>query len=135
MTMTSTDPSTIAGPILEQLEQAWNEGDGAAFGAAFADESDFVNIRGEHHRGAANIGHGHQGIFDSIYAGSTVSYELDLARELTPGSILAVATSTLDAPGGPLKGIHNSRMTMVMVEQDDDWAITAFHNTLVVQGG
>ena len=50
------------------------------------------------------------------------------------GTILAVATSTLDAPSGPLQGIHTAHFTMVIAEQGDDWAITAFHNTLVAEG-
>jgi uncharacterized protein (TIGR02246 family) len=133
MQTTATSTEAIATTILEQLEQAWNAGDGAAFGAPFADESDFVNVRGEHHRGADNIAHGHQAIFDSIYAGSTVRFRLDIARPVA-GTILAVASSTLDAPSGPLKGIHNARFTMVIAEQGDDWRVTAFHNTLVAEG-
>ena len=133
MQTTATSTEAIATTILEQLEQAWNAGDGAAFGAPFADESDFVNVRGEHHRGADNIAHGHQAIFDSIYAGSTVRFRLDMARPVA-GTILAVASSTLDAPSGPLKGIHNARFTMVIAEQGDDWRVTAFHNTLVAEG-
>jgi uncharacterized protein (TIGR02246 family) len=133
MQTTATSTEAIATTILEQLEQAWNAGDGAAFGAPFADESDFVNVRGEHHRGADNIAHGHQAIFDSIYAGSTVRFRLDMARPVA-GTILAVATSTLDAPSGPLQGIHNARFTMVIAEQGDDWRVTAFHNTLVAEG-
>ena len=133
MQTTATSTEAIATTILEQLEQAWNAGDGAAFGAPFADESDFVNVRGEHHRGADNIAHGHQAIFDSIYAGSNVRFRLDVARPLA-GGILAVATSTLDAPSGPLKGIHDARFTMVIAEQGDDWRVTAFHNTLVAEG-
>ena len=132
MTTTSADPTTIATTILQQLEGAWNDADGAAFGAPFADESDFVNVRGEHHRGADNIARGHQGIFDTIYAGSTVRYRLELARPVA-GGILAVANATLDAPSGPLQGIHNSRMTMVIAEQGDDWRVAAFHNTLVAE--
>ena len=133
MTTTTADPTTIAATILQQLERAWNDADGAAFGASFADESDFVDIRGGHHRGKAEIAHGHQAIFDSIYAGSTVRLRLNVARPVA-GGILAVATSTLDAPSGPLQGIHTARFTMVIVEQGDDWAITAFHNTLVAEG-
>ena len=49
------------------------------------------------------------------------------------GGILAVANATLDAPSGPLQGIHNSRMTMVIAEQGDDWRVAAFHNTLVAE--
>jgi uncharacterized protein (TIGR02246 family) len=133
MQTTVTSTEAIATTILEQLEQAWNAGDGAAFGAPFADESDFVNVRGEHHRGADNIAHGHQAIFDSIYAGSTVRFRLDMARPVA-GTILAVATSTLDVPSGPLQGIHNARFTMVIAEQGDDWRVAAFHNTLVAEG-
>jgi hypothetical protein len=47
---------------------------------------------------------------------------------------MAVASATLDVPGGPLKGIHNSRFIMLMVEKGDDWRIAAFHNTLVAEG-
>lgn len=132
MTTTTADPTTIATTILQQLERAWNDADGAAFGAPFADESDFVDIRGGHHRGKAEIAHGHQAIFDSIYAGSTVRFRLDVARPVA-GGILAVATSTLDAPGGPLQGIHDARFTMVIAEQGDDWRVASFHNTLVAE--
>jgi uncharacterized protein (TIGR02246 family) len=125
--------TALAASFVERLEQAWNIADGAAFGAQFADESDFVNVRGEHHRGATAIARGHQGIFDTIYADSTVRYRLELARELAPGVIMAVASATLDVPGGPLKGIHNSRFTMLIVEQGDDWRIAAFHNTFVAE--
>lgn len=132
--MTTALAETNAVAIVEQLEAAWNAGDGMAFGAVFADESDFVDIRGGHHRGGAQIGRGHQALFDSIYSGSTVRMRLDIARPPAPGFILAVATSTLDAPHGPLQGVNRSRMTMVIAEQDGRWAITAFHNTLIVEG-
>ena len=133
-TSTTIDtPTAIAETILQQLEQAWNDADGAAFGSQFADESDFVDIRGGHHRGAADIGHGHQAIFDSIYAGSTVSVRLELARALAPGFILALAGSTLDVPQGPMQGVHQARMTMLIAAPGADWRITAFQNTLVME--
>jgi uncharacterized protein (TIGR02246 family) len=134
ITTSSIDATAIAARLFEQLERAWNDADGSAFAAPFADESDFVDIRGGHHRGADAIARGHQGIFDSIYAGSTVRYQVDLARELAPGSVLAVASATLDAPVGPLQGVNLSRATVVITEQDGGWKITAFHNTLVAQG-
>ena len=115
------------------IESAWNDADGERYGAEFADVTDFVNIRGEHHHGDGSyIGAAHQGIFDSIYKGSTVRYEVDEARQLAPGVVVAHATSTLDAPSGPLQGTHNSKMTVVLVEEGGSWKATAFHNTLVV---
>jgi len=128
----SADPATIATTVIEQLERAWNAGDGAAFGSEFADETDFVNVRGEHHRGDGElIGRAHQGIFDSIYAGSRVQYRLEVARPLAPGHVLAVAAATLEVPHGPMAGTNRARITMVIAENDDRWAVTAFHNTLV----
>ena len=134
--MLQTEPTTVAAEKFEQLEQAWNRADGAAFGAAFADETDFVNVRGEHHRGdGAAIGRAHQEIFDSIYAGSSVRYRVDVAREIAPGTILASVAATLDAPSGPMRGVNDARITAVITEQDDRWAIEAFHNTLVIAAG
>jgi uncharacterized protein (TIGR02246 family) len=77
---------------------SWNDADGAAFGEAFLDDAEFVDIRGSHHRGRAAIGHGHQAIFDSIYARSNVRYKVDVAHAISPGCFLAVASATLDAP-------------------------------------
>jgi uncharacterized protein (TIGR02246 family) len=132
MDTTTVAPTTVADAVFAGLEAAWNTADGAAFGAAFAAETDFVDIRGEHHRGGPDaMGAGHQAIFDTIYAGSTVAYRVDVAREAAPGVLVAVATSTLDAPGGPLAGVHHSRVTAVLRGAGDRWEITAFQNTLV----
>ena len=129
--MTETSPTAIATDLLAQLEAAWNAGDGAAYGAPFASDADFVDIRGDHHRGAAAIGGGHQAVLDSIYRGSTTTYRVDGARHLAPACVLAHATATLDAPGGPLAGRHTSTVTAVLVQGDAGWRIAAFHNTLV----
>jgi uncharacterized protein (TIGR02246 family) len=130
----TTDPVSVATAVLTQLQDAWNAADGARYGAAFTGDSDFVTIRGEHFRGADVIAAGHQGILDSIYRGSTVKIELDVAREVLPGVALAVATSTLDAPSGPLQGRHDSRMTLVITSHNNGWLVDALHNTLVAEG-
>lgn len=121
----------VAEEVLRTLEQAWNAADGAAFGAPFTDDADFVAIRGDHHRTRAAIARGHQAIFDTIYRGSTIRHELTQARALADDVILAHSTQTLDAPGGPLAGTHRSTSTLVLVRTPDGWRIAAFHNTLV----
>ena len=132
-THTQVDARAVASKLFEHLESAWNAADGAASGDVFADETDFVNIRGEHFRGdGVMIGEAHQGIFDTIYLGSTMHYEVEVAREIAPGCIVAVVTSTLDAPTGPLQGVNQSRITGVITGRDGDWSIIAFQNTLVM---
>lgn len=130
----TTDPTAIATELFNRLQSAWNAGDGPAFGEPFADVTDFVDIRGVHHHGDGQaMGRGHQHIFDTIYKGSTIRYQVTSARVAVPGCIVATATATLDAPAGPMLGTNESRITAVVVQQGDRWAITAFHNTLVIQ--
>ena len=125
------DPKSIVEPVIERLESAWNSADGAAYAAPFMPDADFVNIRGELHSGAENIGAGHQGIFDSIYKGSTVDYSLVKARELRDGEILAHVSGKLHVPEGPLAGDHEAIGTVVLVPADGEHRIAAYHNTLV----
>ncbi len=133
MTITNTpDAVAVVEPIVEHLQQAWNSGDGMGFAGPFAEDADFVEIRGGHHHGAVAVGHGHEAIFGTIYAGSTVDLEVEMARSVGPGVVVALVHSTMTAPTGPMQGVNRARMTMVIVEEADRWAITQFHNTLVI---
>ena len=125
------DAAAIAETIMQRLELAWNRADGAAFGEPFSAGADFVAIRGDLHTGRNAIAAGHQQILDTIYAGSTVRYQVLQARELDGRVILAHARCTLSAPGGPLAGEHASTITVVLVKHHDQYEITAFHNTLI----
>jgi len=115
--------------IVRQLEAAWNAMDPVAFSAPFAEDADFVNIVGEHHRGRIAIVEGHRAIFRDFYADSTTKLKLLAARLLRPGVALAHVHSTLDAPKGPLAGRSTAVFSMVLIEQNGRWEIAAFHNT------
>jgi uncharacterized protein (TIGR02246 family) len=127
------DPKSIAETVIKRLEDAWNAADGAAFGAAFTPDADFVTIRGELHSGSG-IAAGHQQIFDTIYAGSTIRYTVVQARELDDRVILAHVRATLNAPTGPLAGETDALASVVLVRDGDDHRIAAFHNTLIPSG-
>jgi uncharacterized protein (TIGR02246 family) len=127
------DPKSIAETVIKRLEDAWNAGDGAAFGAPFAPEADFVAIRGDLHSGG-EIAAGHQQIFDTIYAGSTIRYTVLQARELDDHVILAHVRGTLNAPTGPLAGETDAIASIVLVGDGGDQRIAAFHNTLIASG-
>ena len=129
------DVVNIARPLVAELEAAWNAADGRAFSTPFTEDADFVAIRGDYHRTREAIAHGHQAIFDTIYKGSTVRYELVDARMLTDDVVVAHARSSLQAPTGPLMGHHNSMMTLVLAREGETWRIAAFHNTLVATDG
>ena len=103
----------LSAELIGRLERAWNGADGRAFGEPFAPDADFVDIRGEHHRGQEAIAAGHQAIFDSIYKGSRTNFKLIQARELSDHVILAHATALLRAPSGPLAGEHSAVQSLV----------------------
>jgi uncharacterized protein (TIGR02246 family) len=86
--------------VLKQLEDAWNSANGDAFGAPFAEDADFVTIRGEHYTGRVAIAKGHQAIFDSIYKGSVARFETVVAKQLADG-VLTSAVAGADRTGGP----------------------------------
>jgi len=117
--------------VMKRLEDSWNAADGAGFAEPFAVDADFVAIRGDLHTGRRAIAEGHQQIFDTIYAGSTVGLQVLQARELEGGVILAHVKGEIDAPAGPLAGRHAATATVVLVPRGDDLEIAAFHNTLV----
>ena len=47
--------------------------------------------------------------------------QLDRARRIAPGCIVAVVHATLDAPHGPLQGINHARFTLTITGQGDQW--------------
>jgi uncharacterized protein (TIGR02246 family) len=126
------DPADqIVANIVNELERAWNAADGVAFARPFAEDADFVNIRGEHHRTREAIAKGHQAIFNSVYKGSVVRMQVAAVRTLAPTVLLAHVKSTLKVPVGPLAGEHQALFSLVLVRDQDNWLIVAFHNTLV----
>ena len=121
------------GDVFAQLAQAWNDGDGARYGEQFTDEAHFVNIRGAHMQGAETIARGHQGIFDSIYKGSTVRYSVIETEPITADCLLGMVHAELDAPSGPLQGSHEALITTLLVRDGDRWKVRHFHNTLITE--
>ena len=131
--MNSTHATTVLHDLVGELERAWNSADGGAFAAAFTDDADFIDIRGAHHHGRIEIGHGHQAIFDTIYQGSNVRYSVVSATPVGDSAVIGIIAATLDAPGGPLQGVHDSRISVVVVDDAAaGWRVRSFHNTLVV---
>ena len=85
MSSANIDDQQVVAEVVDELEKAWNAGDGVAFARPFAEDADFVSIRGEHHRTRGAIAEGHQSIFNSIYKGSVVRLQVAAVRRLLRG--------------------------------------------------
>ena len=116
--------------VLRSLEQAWNTGNAAAFGAVMAEDADFVTIRADHLRGREAIVASHAHIFSTIYAGSRNRISLGSVRRLGGNVAVVHAHSVLEAPTGPLAGRHEATLSAVMRWNDTVWRIASFHITL-----
>jgi uncharacterized protein (TIGR02246 family) len=129
VSLAPADSAALA-DVVRRLESAWNAMDAAAFAADFADDADFVNVRGEHFRGRPAIAGGHAGIFATIYAGSVNQYTVEVARLLRPDVALVHVYARLEVPQGPLAGRHPARFSIVLTREPAGWRIASFHNTL-----
>ena len=116
--------------IVASLEAAWNAADGTAYAAPFAEDADFVTVRAEHLRGRTPIGAGHDGIFRSIYAGSTNRNTVESVRMLRDDVALVHVRAELDVPAGPLAGHQSAMFSLVCLREGDDWVIASLHNTM-----
>ena len=116
--------------MIGRLQAAWNSADAAAFVAEFADDADFVNIRGDYASGRHAIAQGHAHIWGSIYAGSKVHYSLRQVRQLAPNVLLVHLDAELHVPGGPAAGQTSALPSLVLVAREGGWQIASFHNTV-----
>ncbi|WP_114227340.1 MULTISPECIES: SgcJ/EcaC family oxidoreductase [Sphingomonas] len=120
-----------ADALCASMEDAWNAGDGAGWAASFAEDADFVNVLGQHARGRAAIGAGHQEIFDGIYRGSRNRMAVEDLRALDDRISLMHVSATLDVPGGPMAGTHRALMSIVVDGSGSKPLIVALHNTML----
>jgi uncharacterized protein (TIGR02246 family) len=121
----------IASSVASELEASWNRADAAAFAARFAEDADFVNVRGDYGSGRDAIAAAHAQIWATIYAGSTIRYAVSRCREMAPGVLVAHLDALLHVPAGPLAGDIRAIPSFVLVKPADAWLIAAFHNTQI----
>lgn len=116
---------------VEQIVKGWNMKSGAEFAKPFAEDADFVVINGMKIKGRPEIDKGHQGIFDTIYKNSVLSYTVEQLRFLRPDVAVVHVRGVLQVTRGDKTETGNARITLVMMKNNDKWEIAAFQNTLI----
>ncbi len=124
--------------LFQDQEAAWNRGNGVAFAAAFTEDSDFINVRGDLFHGRTMIAARHAAILSGPLKGS---HNVITIRTLTPVStnlaIVETDHSTSDfrslPPGivATTPGILKTRMTYVARRQSGKWSIVFAQYTAV----
>lgn len=130
---------------IARAEAAWNRGDAAGFCAAMADDIDFINVVGEHHKGREDVERGHRHIFDTIYKGSRANFTIEGIRFVTPEVAIVFVNARLIAKvlvrdvavSGTAAQIRNenqasdARPTMIFAKHGGHWKMVTFQNTHV----
>src|ERR1044072_1829138 len=117
--------------VIDGLEKAWNSADGEDYGLWFQEDAEFVNVYGMYAQGRRQIAEGHNLIFITVYAGSTLRLIPLNVRLITAEVAVAHLQARLSVPRGPMAGEHDSLPAMTLVRDCGAWKIAAFHNTFV----
>ena len=112
-----------------QIVKGWNMKSGAEFAKPFAEDADYVVINGMKIKGRTAINKGHQGIFDTVYKNSSLSYTIEQLRFLRPDVAVIHVQAELQVTQGDTTETGNARITLVMTKNNDKWEIAAFQNT------
>jgi len=128
--------------LFARLDDAWNKGDGEAFGLCFTEDADYVTFMGQHLKGRKQIAEVHQRLFDGLLKGSVMT--ANAASDVEPRFLTAEVAIVHRVGEVQLAGAakdatdRKSMNTNVVVKQHGEWKITAFHNCRIQplpQGG
>ncbi|MGW4211474.1 SgcJ/EcaC family oxidoreductase [Lentzea sp. NPDC004789] len=112
--------------LFAQLVEAWNRGDGAAYGECFTDDATYVAWFGTLYRTGSDIGRSHQVLFDTFLKDTKMTIEGDVDVRFY-GEDTAVLTTRGDV--GKKPGKSAKVQTFTLVRQHGAWKIAAFQNT------
>jgi uncharacterized protein (TIGR02246 family) len=117
--------------LMQRIADAWEHGDGAAYGSLFSEDAQYVTAPGERLHGPTAIGESHQRIFNTFFRETRLgrNYPIEV-RALTPDVVLVEASGSVLFRGEKEKDVPpNGLMTLVVRKEGDNWRIVSFQNT------
>ncbi|MCC3318039.1 SgcJ/EcaC family oxidoreductase [Nocardia africana] len=125
--MPATTDTTAIRALIERSRDAWNRGDGAAYGACFTADATDVTYLGTVYHGGAEIGSAHQALFDSFLKGTRLA--VDIIEIRCYGSDTAVVVTRGESAKGKPKKLGKLATYTVVRESDGRWRIAAVQKT------
>ncbi len=117
--------------LVERLADAWDRGDGEAYGSLFSEDAQYVTAPGERLHGAKAIAESHRRIFSTFFRETRLGrgYPREV-RPLTPDVVLVEASGSVLFPGEKEEDVPpNGLMTLVVRRDGENWRIVSFQNT------
>jgi uncharacterized protein (TIGR02246 family) len=117
--------------VVNDMKQAWNDHDGKAFTLLFAENGIHTNVFGHRSRGHADIEMLHTRILSGIFKESSIEIMETRTEIIQPGVAIADVIWTMKGakfPDGTLWPERKGLISLVLVEENDQWKIFSFHN-------
>ncbi|MCW3818766.1 SgcJ/EcaC family oxidoreductase [Micromonospora sp. DR5-3] len=124
----TTEPDVAAiRELLARSQDAWNRGDGAAYGACFTADATDVTFVGTVYHGGPEIGRAHQALFDSFLKDTRLSLQiLDIRRY---GADTAVVMTRGDVTKKTPRRLGKLATYTLVRDTDGHWLIAAVQKT------
>ncbi|MFF3566921.1 SgcJ/EcaC family oxidoreductase [Nocardia jiangxiensis] len=122
----TTDTADIRS-LIERSADAWNRGDGNAYGECFTADATDVTYTGTVYHGGAEIGRGHQALFDSFLKDTRLTVEIIEIRRYGDDTAIVVTRGESSKKAPKLLG----KLATYTVVRDTDrqWRIAAVQKT------
>jgi len=115
--------------VIGSLVEAWEKGDGAAWGDRFTQDADFTTWFGLRLTGRDSIASGHQEIFDTFYADTVYDLKVESLRFLNDDVALVALVGSVVGSGEQEPSVPQTVPLAVMVKSGAGWKVAAFQNT------
>ncbi|MGW4118712.1 SgcJ/EcaC family oxidoreductase [Nocardia sp. NPDC004711] len=125
--MNTTADTTAITALIERSQDAWNRGDGSAYGACFTTDATDVTYVGTVYHGGEEIGRAHQALFDSYLKGTRLMVEIVEIRHY--GADAAVVVTRGESAKGEPRKLGKLATYTVVRDTDGQWRIAAVQKT------
>lgn len=130
--MTNYDDLKAIHTLFASLSDAWNTGDGVAYGDCFTEDADYVTFMGQHLKGRKQIADVHHMLFQGPLKGSVMESSISsdsIPRFITPDVAIIHGIGEVHL-AQPAHDPHSrgSINTNIVVKHNGEWKLTAFHN-------
>ncbi|MEV0543598.1 SgcJ/EcaC family oxidoreductase [Nocardia salmonicida] len=113
--------------LVQRGQDAWNRGDGAAYGACFTADATDVTFVGTVYHGGVEIGLAHQALFDSFLKGTRLTVQILEIRRY--GNDTAIVVTRGESSKGDAKKLGKLATYTVIRDADGQWRIAAVQKT------
>jgi uncharacterized protein (TIGR02246 family) len=122
--------------LFQELQAAWDRGDGQAFASYFTDDADYIIVNGTYLQGRQAIADEHQHIFAVLYRDSRLEGFVKNIRFLSDDIAVVHLHGRPRIPGQAIPAPEqHSIQTLIGIRRPDGWRISSFQNTLIQQQG